>query len=106
VDTPVVSSLRWWQCLAVVLGALVVICSVNSLAVSADQGDHDGAPVVVARMRVNWFASTNDNTSRSSTPNLPPNILAEDNLQASHEIVRPRQVDGRSVLATSCSLRC
>jgi hypothetical protein len=108
VSVRVLNSLQWWQCLAVVVGLAVVICSATPLAMSADQSDDESAPVIViARMRVNWCSSTQHTTNRSSTSTVPTIVVADDDhLQSKQDKVYPKHVDGRSLLASSCSLRC
>lgn len=101
-STPAVNSLRWWQCLAVLVGLVVVVCSAAPLASSTDQND-DGAPVVVvAGIRVNC-RSTNHSSHRTFTPGTP---VAVDGPLSRLDRSYPKGLDTRSVLHSSCSLRC
>ena len=107
VNTGVVDSLQWWQRLAVLVGLVVIICSVTPLAMSTNQDKDHGVPVsAIGRMRVNWCASAHDGTNRASTSRVPTTIPAVDNLQLKKDHASPSYVDGRSVLDSSCSLRC
>jgi hypothetical protein len=103
----VVNSLKWWQCLAVVVGLSVVMCSATPLAMATDQSDDEGTPVIViARLRVNWCASTQDSANHSCTSTVSTTVVAEDNLQSKQDNVDSGHIDGRSLLVSSCSLRC
>jgi len=106
VSVHVVNSLRWWQCLAAFVGVVIVMCSITPFAVAADQGDNEGAPVIViARMRVNWCASAYDGANPAAT-NAPMTVLATDRLQSGRDKLCPKHVDGQSLLDSCCSLRC
>jgi hypothetical protein len=102
-----VNTLRWCQCLAVLVRLVVIISSVTPLAMSTNQDEDHGVQVsAIGRMGVNWCASAHDGTNRAATSRVPTTILAVDNLQLRTDHTSPSCVDGRSVLDSSCSLRC
>jgi hypothetical protein len=70
------------------------------------QDDNGSVPVIVmARMRVNWYASRNDDTDHAGTSKVPM-ILAVDTLQSTWDNFYPSHVGGRTVLDISSSFRC
>src|SRR5262249_20855488 len=101
-----VNSLGWWHGSAVLVG-FVLMFSIATFAVSADQDDNDNVPVfLVTNVQVNWCDSRHDGSDRAGTLKPPTMIFGVDTLQSTRDYDYSRHVSGRTVLDISSSLRC
>jgi hypothetical protein len=102
-----VNSSRCWQCLAVLVGLVVLMWSVTPLVAAAGQEDGESVPVIaIARTRVSSSVSRTNGTDRIGTASTHTAILVAESLEVARNSASPRVVGSRSVLDISSSFRC
>jgi len=102
-----VNSLRWSQCLAVLVSLVVLMGAMTPLVASPNQEDGESAPVIaIARARISGAVSRGKSTERVGTSREHTTILVVDTLESVRDNASPRVLSGRGVLDLSSSFRC
>jgi hypothetical protein len=102
-----ISSLQWWRWLAVLIAVVIVVSSItSSLAPSSNRVD-DGTPVIVlARAQLTCSSFAEDGRNWACNSQVPTSRQAVDNPQLRLNNFKPKDLGGRSLLASSSPLRC